>query len=69
MYEFVYRILFKDGTIRIAGDEYLATLCRERAEQIVQIKRIEVHRDDWHEVTAPVMRGVLEGIEASHART
>jgi hypothetical protein len=69
MYEFVYRILFEDGTVRIAGDEYLSALCHEKAQQIVTIKRIEVHADDWYNVTAPTMRRILERIEAGDVRT
>lgn len=69
MYEFVYRILFRGGEIKIVGDEYLATLCHERADQIIQIKRVEVHTDDWLEVTAVTMRRILEGIEARRAQS
>lgn len=60
MYEFVYRILYRDGTIKMADDGYLYALCRDEAEQIAQIKRIEVHTSDWREVTKPTMRRVLE---------
>ena len=69
MWEFVYRILFNDGTIRIVGDEYLAALCKEKADRIARIYRIEVERSDWREVTHVTMRRILEGIEARNGRT
>ena len=64
MYTFVYRILFEDGAIRLGGEEYLATLCKEQADKIAHIQRCEIYEADWLNVTAPTMRRILTRIEA-----
>lgn len=65
MYEFAYRILFQDGFVLICGEDYLARICEDKAMRITRIQRVEVHRDDWHEVTAATMQSIRNRIGAT----